>query len=473
MHISNFTNIFLIIIWFTELGYCLEPQCNAIYLGVDGYVPGKCVTFHECPPLKGLLRSSTLTAAEIKLLQNLTCTIHPEIPTICCALKDIPDLTNYNEPSLQGNKPSKSPSIEDIIIYPGSPSDRPRYPSPSSPNSINNGDVKLTPSSSPTVIDANADIELKKFKLLFPKLDECGLSAIDTSLRIVGGKNAEHGAYPWMARIGYQSLDTGDIEFYCGGTVISNKYILTAAHCSEEVDKTELKVAVIRLGEYNANSELDCSPDSAPEVNCSRAVDFPIEKIIHHPGYSLENKTNDIELIRVKGIIPFDTPFVKPVCLPFVTEYGIESSYIREDVEDKDQFVGKKGVVTGWGRIKWNKVDGSDILQEIKLPIVSNNECQRNYSTKIQLWDKQMCAGGLVAEDSCGGDSGSPILIPIPMKVSIQSRHSAKFSTKFRPKYFQLGVVSFGPTHCGVGGLPGVYTRIAAYKNWILENMEP
>ncbi len=69
----------------------------------------------------------------------------------------------------------------------------------------------------------------------------------------------------------------------------------------------------------------------------------------------MENKTNDIELIRVKGNIPFHTPHVKPICLPFVKEYGIEPDKIKEDTKDRNQFVGKKGLVTGWGRTKWSE----------------------------------------------------------------------------------------------------------------------
>jgi len=307
-------------------------------------------------------------------------------------------------------------------------------------------------------------------------LEECGLPDIDSSSRIVGGKDAAHGSYPWMARIGYESLETGDVEFFCGATVINHKYILTAAHCTEEFDKSEYRISTIRLGEYNALTDEDCTPESDPLVNCSRAVDFQVEKTIHHPGYNFENKTHDIELIRVRGFIPYDTPFVKPVCLPFIKEYRIENNgFIKEDTkENQNQFKGKLGTATGWGRVKWNKVDGSDILQEVQLPIVSNEECQRNYSTKIRLWDKQMCAGGMVDEDSCGGDSGGPLVLPVPMKVLVQNRNgSPGAKEKLRPKYFQLGITSFGPTHCGIGGLPAVYTKISAYKDWILDNIEP
>lgn len=167
---------------------------------MEGYIPGRCVTFHECPPLKGLLRSSSLTAAELKLLQNLTCTIDPENPTICCALKDIPDLTNYNEAALGGKFPSKLPSSEDIIIYPvtGQNPDAnnlvqiPLRPNPENGDSIGGSDRFKLPVSSGSgeALNANSNIAFRNFKLL-PKLDECGLPAVESSLRIVGGKNAE------------------------------------------------------------------------------------------------------------------------------------------------------------------------------------------------------------------------------------------------------------------------------------------
>lgn len=106
----------------------------------------------------------------------------------------------------------------------------------------------------------------------------------------------------------------------------------------------------IRIGEHDADTELDCSP----QLNCSRTVDFRIAKMIPHPRYSTEDKSNDIELIRVHGNIPFDTPFVKPICLPFGEEYGI-SEVLKP--KNNQQFATRKGIVAGWGRTKWSKLD--------------------------------------------------------------------------------------------------------------------
>jgi predicted transcriptional regulator len=79
-------------------------------------------------------------------------------------------------------------------------------------------------------------------------------------------------------------------------------------------------------------------------------LDFKIDKILPHPGYSIAEKSNDIEIIRIKGNIPFDTPFVRPICLPFEEEYGIKGM-----VKPKaDDFVSRTGVVAGWGRTQWS-----------------------------------------------------------------------------------------------------------------------
>jgi len=68
-----------------------------------------------------------------------------------------------------------------------------------------------------------------------------------------------------------------------------------------------------------------------------------------------------------------------------------------------------------------------------------------------------MCAGGIFKKDSCEGDSGGPMTV----------------SEDKTMKYFQVGIVSYGPSICGTKGLPGIYTRVSEYLSWILDNIEP
>lgn len=71
-----------------------------------------------------------------------------------------------------------------------------------------------------------------------------------------------------------------------------------------------------------------------------------------------------------------------------------------------------------------------------------------------------MCAGGKDGKDSCGGDSGGPLIVKMQ-------------ATTYDIRTFQQGIVSYGPKICGIQGLPGVYTRVAYYMDWILDNLKP
>ncbi|KAJ8965981.1 hypothetical protein NQ314_003809 [Rhamnusium bicolor] len=103
----------------------------------------------------------------------------------------------------------------------------------------------------------------------------------------------------------------------------------------------------------------------------------------------------------------------------------------------------------------------TDILQKVQLPTQPLSLCIDTYRVEpaIKLSYKQMCVGGTENKDSCGGDSGGPFHIP------------AYFNDDDR--YVQQGIVSIGPSACGTIGFPGVYTRIAYYMQWILDNIEP
>jgi len=102
---------------------------------------------------------------------------------------------------------------------------------------------------------------------------------------------------------------------------------------------------------------------------------------------------SDIELIRVNRDISFESFSVRPVCLPFPQEYGILDAWQKSLENDKT-----KAWVTGWGRTKWNQAEGSNILQEVQLPLISNSHCQHNYSKRIEISEKQVC---VFIEETC------------------------------------------------------------------------
>ncbi|XP_033226885.1 spaetzle-processing enzyme-like [Belonocnema kinseyi] len=115
--------------------------------------------------------------------------------------------------------------------------------------------------------------------------------------------------------------------------------------------------------------------------------------------------------------------------------------------------------VAGWGIYDINDPKPSVTLLTIKLPIVHLDKCRKSFKNYAEIGEGQMCVGGIVGHDSCGGDSGGPL-----MKVE---------ALEGPPRYYLIGVVSFGAKHCGESDTPAVYTKISKYVTWILDNMLP
>ncbi|EDV39209.1 uncharacterized protein Dana_GF25188 [Drosophila ananassae] len=237
--------------------------------------------------------------------------------------------------------------------------------------------------------------------------------------RIVGGTTTGVSEYPWMARLSYFN------RFYCGGTLINDRYVLTAAHCVKGFMWFMIKVT---FGEHDR-----CNDKERPETR------FVLRAFSQK--FSFSNFDNDIALLRLNDRVPI-TSFIRPICLP------------RQE-QRQDLFVGTKAIATGWGTLK---EDGkpSCLLQEVEVPVLDNEECvaQTNYTQKM-ITKNMMCSGypGVGGRDSCQGDSGGPLV-------------------RLRPddkRFEQIGIVSWG-NGCARPNYPGVYTRVTKYLDWIVEN---
>lgn len=111
------------------------------------------------------------------------------------------------------------------------------------------------------------------------KSEQCGA----TQGLIVGGENAKPGEFPHMAALGYPYLN--GIKYQCGGTLISDRYVLTAAHCRLT---NNLKPSLVRLGDHNLRTKEANLPEES----------VPIVKFISHEQYDLKSSKNDIAIIR-------------------------------------------------------------------------------------------------------------------------------------------------------------------------------
>ncbi|XP_072747963.1 trypsin-1 isoform X2 [Anoplolepis gracilipes] len=264
-----------------------------------------------------------------------------------------------------------------------------------------------------------ADVVAPKPPIITPppqpeKCLQCTCGLTNKHNRIVGGVQTVVNQYPWMALLMYRG------QFYCGGTVINSRYVMTAAHCIDRFDGSKLTVRILEHN-WNLTSE-------------SKTQDFKVEKTIKHSGYSTINYDNDIALIKLRDPIRFQGP-MRPACLP----------------EPGKTFAGEKGIVTGWGATK----EGGSVstyLQEVEVPIISNAECRATKYPSRKITDNMLCAGYIQGgKDSCQGDSGGPL-------------HIEKNGV-----YYVIGVVSWGEG-CAQPGYPGVYCRGNRYLTWIAYN---
>ncbi|XP_072390786.1 serine protease grass-like [Diabrotica undecimpunctata] len=301
------------------------------------------------------------------------------------------------------------------------------------------GSIPIEDGSTPEVQQEPPNVSNHKNLYLIPP--NCG--QLDLQNRIRNGQNADLNEFPWMALLRYRS--GAGSEFRCGGSIINKRYILTAAHCLLNLQTQLLDV---RVGEYNTSSSIDCISDIYGKKKCimDPIQNVAIEEIIPHPEFNSKTIENDIGLLRVANI-NLVAENARPVCLPL-------------DDNRLDTAI-KRVTVTGWGFTDDVSERKADVLQKVDLSVVDIGACREAYSknSKARLTYKQLCAGGgNKNKDACAGDSGGPLQVA---KLIVDE-----------PRYIQYGIVSFGTQLCGSHeDIPGVYTRVAHYMDWILDNI--
>ncbi|GBP04042.1 CLIP domain-containing serine protease 2 [Eumeta japonica] len=449
---------------------------SAVYVGdacVDGAQPGTCRQLTDCRPLLELVHAGG-TPMPLHIRQRLKaagCGFKADQPLVCCveATQNIeqgtdnrwnnPNMNNkpwtsqwgqinnnnwsqnsensgtnwgiYNEGSL--NNPHTEPNRnEELGNKDGEWTDsRPQTNYASNNENSISGDQEKEP-----VVSDNSPPDVSQHNNLRKLPRNCGATEEE---RIWGGNRTGLFEMPWMVLIAYDS--PRGIKLSCGGTLVTPWYVLTAAHCVSHLGSLRL-VSVI-LGEHDVRGDPDCERVEGQLQCAPSSRNVTIASVIPHPGYTLQNLVDDIALIRLSEPADFNLDNVKPVCLP--TTRSLQT----EDLADIN------GVVAGWGATE----DGlqSPVLLKVALPVLNNEACSRKYNGNPHIYERQLCAGGVPDKDSCGGDSGGPLMYPGRTANGL--------------RYVQRGIVSFGSKRCGVGGYPGVYTRVAYYMDWILDNI--
>ncbi|XP_044219198.1 coagulation factor IXa isoform X1 [Thunnus albacares] len=233
--------------------------------------------------------------------------------------------------------------------------------------------------------------------------------------RIVGGEVVIPGEIPWQVAL--VALSSGHL--FCGGTILSEQWVITAAHCLVESHGSFL----IKVGEHNI-----CTKEESER-------DYEVLEQHIHPRYnaSISLYNHDIALLYLKSPIAFSKT-VRPIC---IGPRGFTESLMKNF---------SPGTVSGWGRTRHLGAT-SNMLQKVEVPYTDRTECKRSSSARITPF--MFCAGYYnVAKDACQGDSGGP------------------HTNSIHDTWFLTGIVSWGE-ECAKDGKYGVYTRVSLYYPWI------
>lgn len=235
---------------------------------------------------------------------------------------------------------------------------------------------------------------------------------------------AEFGEWPWQAAI--LKAEDGQVRFECGGTLVSERHVLTVGHCVYRT-KASGSPLVVRLGEWDTKSNKEFYPHE----------DYEVSNIIIHPQFRNTSLWNDLAILELATPVQF-RPHISPICLPRAGE----------------SYEGHECVVTGWGKNSYRTGGYSNIMKEVKVPVIENVNCQEKLRrTRLgpyfKLHEGFLCAGSIEGEDSCKGDGGGPLSC---------YRNDGRYSL--------AGLVSWG-IDCGSNDVPGVYVRTVKYLDWI------
>lgn len=227
--------------------------------------------------------------------------------------------------------------------------------------------------------------------------------------RIIGGRTVPIRNVPWQVSITYFG------RHHCGGSIVSIKHIMTAAHCTHKMSPAAFS---IRAGSSMRNYG---------------GTKYAILKIYQHPKYNEGVQDCDLSIILLSTVISFSHS-IRAIALPG---------------QDESLTVGSMATISGWGAKRETVQMATYQLRYASVPILDERICidayRRRRDNSSRVTSNMICAGFVRGGiDACQGDSGGPLVV--------------------NSKLF--GIVSWG-FGCGQANFPGVYTRVAKFRNWV------
>lgn len=244
----------------------------------------------------------------------------------------------------------------------------------------------------------------------------CGLRNFESD-RIVGGVEANKGEFPWIAGLYKRG------RHFCGGSLIDETHVLTAAHCVAHMSSYDVAQLRVRVGDHDKSTPFE-----------SKHQTLKVARIVRHKGFSTETLHDDVALVTLASRVKFANN-IRAICL----------------ARGSSNYEGRVVTVAGWGSLR----EGGrqpNVLMKVSIKVWKNSDCSATYGRQAPggIISSMMCAGRK-GKDSCSGDSGGPLMVVEGGVV------------------YQVGVVSWG-IGCGKARYPGVYTRVTSLIDWIERN---
>lgn len=259
----------------------------------------------------------------------------------------------------------------------------------------------------------------------------CGVRQIEKQAYVTNGYASTPGDWPWHAALYHKSKRS--LSYKCGGTLITDKVVITAAHCLFDSGSPIIPARVIiQLGKYNL------------QFNDANTAEYEVFDIVMHEKYSNFDYNDDIALLKLSTVVT-PTRFIQPCCL------------WPAETENIDYVVNKKGYVVGWGLQEDDEL--ADTLTEATMPIIDPLEClnsNRDFFGSV-LSNYNYCAGYKNGTSVCNGDSGGGMFL------------------KEGGVWFLRGLVSFSAVRedrnvCNPLEYV-IFTDVAKYLPWIQEHL--
>jgi len=231
----------------------------------------------------------------------------------------------------------------------------------------------------------------------------CGIPNANPE-KIVGGVEATPHEFPWQVGLFFNG-------YFCGGSIISEKYILTAAHCADGVYSHEVVIGAHEIRD-SSNTIINAY---GPTV---------------HPEWDSFSLSNDLAILELETEIDW-------------AEFGDNAS--PNCLASSGDFSGQTALVSGWGLDSDSASSISPVLRKVEAPVMSQSECESYWGN---LNEGIVCINTEGGHSSCNGDSGGPLSIPGSV-------------------YEQIGIVSFGSAAGCEIGAPAGFSEVAKYIDWI------